>query len=138
MSNTFLTWLIVGSVAALGLLLFVGLTTMIGQALGAGLPDRARKTLRAGLKTLITIVCAEAFLLWIARRPLVALFIPGQTEVIREGARLIELFAIGMPFLSAFFAADAVYRGAGHTTPMMIVALLRLTRICFVGITPIS
>ena len=104
----------------------IGLTTMIGQALGAGLPERARKTLRAGLKTLITIVCAEAFLLWIARRPLVALFIPGQTEVIREGARLIELFAIGMPFLSAFFAADAVYRGAGHTTPMMIVALLRL------------
>ena len=104
----------------------IGLTTMIGQALGAGLSNRARDTLRAGFKTLIAIVCAEAIFLWLARRPLVALFIPGQTEVIREGARLIELFAIGMPFLSAFFAADAVYRGAGHTKPMMVVAFLRL------------
>jgi len=104
----------------------IGLTTMIGQALGAGLLERARKTLRAGVKTLILIVCAEAVFLWLIRRPLIALFVPGQEDVIHEGARFIELFAIGMPFLSAYFAADAVYRGAGHTKPMMVVGILRL------------
>jgi putative MATE family efflux protein len=104
----------------------IGLTTMIGQTLGAGLLDRARKTLNAGLKTLILIVCAEAAFLYFARRPLIALFVPGQAEVIREGARFVELFAAGMPFLSAYFAAEAIYRGAGHTKPMMIVGILRL------------
>jgi putative MATE family efflux protein len=106
--------------------LSVGLTTMLGQALGAGRLRRARETVRAGLRTLMIIVVAEAVLLWLARRPLVGLFIPGQPDVIREGARFIQLFAAGMPFLSAYFAADAVYRGAGHTVPMMIVGILRL------------
>jgi len=104
----------------------IGITTMIGQALGAGLRERARKTLSAGLKTLILIVCAEALFLWLARRPLIALFVPGQAEVIDVGARFIELFALGMPFLSAYFAAEAVFRGAGHTKPTMVVGILRL------------
>jgi len=104
----------------------IGLTTMVGQTLGAGLMNRARRTLNAGLKTLILVVCAEAAFLFFARHPLIALFLPGQGDVLREGARFIELFAIGMPFLSAYFAADAVYRGAGHTKPMMLVGILRL------------
>jgi len=104
----------------------IGLTTMIGQSLGARRMERAQAILRAGLRLLVTVVFIEAVFLWLARQSLVSLFIPNQTEVIREGARFIEIFAIGMPFLSSFFAAEAVYRAAGHTKPMMWVGILRL------------
>ena len=51
---------------------------------------------------------------------------PDQANAIREGARFIELFAAGMPFLSAFFAAQAIYRGAGHNVPGMVLGIIRL------------
>jgi putative MATE family efflux protein len=106
--------------------LSVGLTTMVGQALGAGRLDRARELVRKGLLALLIILVVEAALLWLLRNPLVGLFIPGRTDVIREGARFIELFAVGMPFLGTFFAAQAIYRGAGHNVPTMILGILRL------------
>jgi len=104
----------------------VGLTTMVGQAIGAGRTDRARVFVRNGMWTLLLVLTAEAAVLWLARRPILAVFIPGREDVIREGARFIELFAAGMPLLGAFFAAQAVYRGSGHNVPTMALAILRL------------
>jgi len=106
--------------------LSVGLTTMVGQALGAGRIDRAEELVRKGLAALFLILAAQAAVLYLVRQPLVALFIPGRADVIREGARFIELFAIGMPLLGGFFAAQAIYRGAGHNVPTMILGILRL------------
>jgi len=104
----------------------MGLTAMVGQALGAGLMKRARELVRKGLVSLFAILIVEAAVLWLVRRPLISVFIPGRTDVINVGARFIELFAAGMPFLGAFFAAEAVYRGAGHNVPTMILGILRL------------
>jgi putative MATE family efflux protein len=104
----------------------VGLTTMIGQALGADLMDRARELVRRGIVALFAIVVVEAAFLYFARIPLVKWFMPGQAEAVHEGARFIQLFAAGMPFLSAFFAAQAIYRGAGHNMPAMILGIIRL------------
>jgi len=106
--------------------LSVGLTTMIGQALGARLMTRARELVRKGLASLFVILVVEAAVLFLTRRPLISLFIPGREDVIETGARFIELFAVGMPFLGAFFAAQAIYRGAGHNVPTMILGILRL------------
>jgi len=106
--------------------LSVGLTTMIGQALGARLMERARELVKKGLRSLFVILVVEAAVLFLARRPLISMFIPGREDVIRTGARFIELFAVGMPFLGAFFAAEAIYRGAGHNVPTMILGILRL------------
>ena len=104
----------------------IGLTTMVGQALGAGMMDRARHVVRKGVGALIGILVIEALVLWLARSSLVAVFMPGQDAVIREGARFIELFAVGMPLLGAFFAAEAIYRGAGYNVPPMILGGVRL------------
>ncbi len=106
--------------------LSVGLTTMIGQALGAKRLDRARELVRKGLGALLVILVVEAAVLWLLRTPLVTMFIPGREDVIHEGKRFIELFAVGMPFLGAFFAAQAVYRGSGHNVPTMILGILRV------------
>ncbi len=104
----------------------IGLTTMIGQALGAQLMDRARSLMKVGLAAIFVILLAEAALIWTIRFSLVSAFMPGHEEVIREGARFLELFALGMPFLGAFFTAEAVYRGSGHNVPPMILGIVRL------------
>ncbi len=108
----------------------IGLTTMIGQALGAGLRDRTREVARKGVQALLLIVIAEAAFVYFARMPLLQIFIRGDAagaaDSLREGARFIELFAASMPFLSAFFAAQAIYRGSGHNIPSMILGILRL------------
>jgi putative MATE family efflux protein len=104
----------------------IGLTTMIGQALGAGLKDRARQLMKVGLAAMFEILVVEAGLLWLVRIPLVSLFIPGHAAVIHEGVRFLEFFALGMPFLGAFFVAESVYRGSGHNVPPMILGTVRL------------
>jgi putative MATE family efflux protein len=108
----------------------IGLTTMIGQALGAGLLDRTREVARKGIQALLLIVVAEAAFVYFARVPLLQIFIHGDAagaaDSLREGTRFIELFAASMPFLSAFFAAQAIYRGSGHNVPSMILGILRL------------
>ena len=103
-----------------------GLTTMVGQALGAGAMDRARELVRKGIGALVAILSAEALVLWLVRYPAVALFIPGREDVIEAGARFIGAFALSMPFLGTFFAAEAIYRGSGHNVPTMILGIVRL------------
>ncbi len=106
--------------------LSVGLTTMVGQALGAERYSRARELVWKGLSLLFGLLTIEALVLWLVRKPLVALFIPGRPDVIAVGAEFIEIFAVGMPFLGAFFSAQAIFRGAGHNVPTMVLGILRL------------
>jgi putative MATE family efflux protein len=104
----------------------VGLTTMIGQALGARLPDRARELMGKGVRALFAILVVETLFVFAFRAPLMTFFLPYEPEAVREGMRFIELFAVGMPLLGVFFAAEAVYRGSGWNVPMTIVGVLRL------------
>jgi len=46
--------------------------------------------------------------------------------VIQEGVRYITIFGISIPFFGLFDASAAVFRGAGHTVPPMIMAIVRL------------
>jgi len=106
--------------------LSTGLTTMVGQALGAGYTDRARELVRKGMQALVVILASQAGVLYLIREPVVALFIPGRSDVIAVGASFIGAFAASMPFLGAFFAALAIYRGSGHNVPTMILGVVRL------------
>ncbi len=103
-----------------------GLTAMIGQALGAGLLERAREVLRKGLFTLVAVLSVQTLLLILVRRPLVALFAPGNAAVIDVGVRFTLAFALSLPFFGTFFAAVAVYRAAGRNVPAMILETVRL------------
>jgi len=104
----------------------IGLTTMVGQALGADMKDRARELMKKGVKFLFFVLVVETVFLYTLRRPLVSFFVPHEPLAIRQGMRFIELFALGMPLLGMFFAAEAVYRGSGWNVPMTVLGVLRL------------
>jgi putative MATE family efflux protein len=103
-----------------------GLTTMVGQALGADRMERARELLRKGLWALVGILSVEAVILWAVRYPAIALFIPGRPDVADVGGRLIASFAASLPFLGTFFTALSIYRASGHNVPAMVLGFLRL------------
>jgi len=104
----------------------VGLTTMIGQALGAKMPDRARDLMKKGVQALFVVLIFETILIYFLRTPLVSVFLPHAPNAIREGTRFIQLFAVGMPLLGVYFAAEAVYRGSGWNVPMTVLGVGRL------------
>jgi len=106
--------------------LSVGLTTMIGQALGAGLRDRARNLMKKGVQALFVVLILETVFIYLLRRPLVSVFLPYAPDAAREAIRFIELFSVGMPLLGVYFAAEAVYRGSGWNLPMTVLGVMRL------------
>jgi len=104
----------------------VGLTTILGQSLGADLVQRAWRVAKRGTAVMFSILVAEAALIWLARQPLMAFFIPGREDIIAEGANFISIFVLAMPFFGLFSAVGAIFRGSGHNVPTMIMELSRL------------
>jgi len=104
----------------------IGLTTMVGQALGANLKERARELMKKGIRALFIILIVETIAIYFLRQPLVSFFIPHEPDAMRESIRFIELFAVGMPLLGVFFAAEAVYRGSGWNLPMTVLGVMRV------------
>lgn len=104
----------------------VGLTTILGQSLGAGKIARAETVARRGSALMFLILVGEAAVLWLLRRPAFSIFIPNRPDIIEEGVKFISIFVLGMPFFGLFRAAGAVFQGSGHNVPTMIMELSRL------------
>lgn len=104
----------------------VGLTTILGQSLGADLVQRAWEVAKKGAAVMFSILVVEAALIWLARQPLMAFFIPGREDIIVEGVNFISIFVLAMPFFGLFSAVGAIFRGSGHNVPTMIMELARL------------
>jgi len=104
----------------------VGLTTILGQSLGADLVRRAWEVAKKGAAVMFSILVVEAALIWLARQPLMVFFIPGREDIIAEGVNFISIFVLAMPFFGLFSAVGAIFRGSGHNVPTMIMELSRL------------
>lgn len=99
-------------------------STLVGQNIGAGNLARAEKVARLsaaitfGVLTFFGIVC-------FAFAPsLVRFFIPGDPEVVREGAAYIRIVAWSFGFIGLQFALTGVLRAAGEMIPAMVIGLV--------------
>ncbi len=101
-------------------------STMIGQSLGAGIPQRAR--IIAKKMTLYgSMIMGFGLLVLIPLRyQIAAFFAPGDDELIREVADFILIMGPSIVFFTIYLASRAVARGSGHTKPVMVFGLLRL------------
>ncbi len=104
----------------------VGLTTILGQSLGAEKVGRAEVAAKKGMALMFTILVVETCFLWLLRRSILTFFIPGRSDIIDEGANFISIFVFGMPFFGIFRAVGASFQGSGHNIPSMIMDLSRL------------
>lgn len=103
--------------------------TMVGQNLGAGQPDRAR---RAGwttvrLATAVTALCGLAFQL--VPEQLAGIFTE-DADVIRLASGYLRAVAVGQLFLSLETVLEGALSGAGHTLwPNVWIIVFSLVRI---------
>jgi putative MATE family efflux protein len=101
------------------------LVAMIGQNLGAENYERAAQVARRGITATFLALVGLYGVKLLLRRPMFALFV-SDPNVIQEGVWYIAIFGISIPFFGLFDASAAVFRGAGHTVPPMIMAIVRL------------
>jgi putative MATE family efflux protein len=106
-----------------GLGLSVAAATMVGQALGAGDADRARRAGRVSSRLGAAIAVTLAAFFIFLRAPLARLF-TDDPAVVAALEPFILLLGIGLPFLVSHFTLAGALRGAGDTlTPLWAAAV---------------
>lgn len=103
----------------------IAVATVVGQNLGSGRVDRARRAALIGIGLIFSLLSVGAILIYILRGYLVLIFtdIPGVYE---ESLRMVELISPGIPFLGVFFVANGIARGSGWTGIVSILGIARL------------
>ncbi len=104
----------------------IGIATMVGQALGAGMKDRATAVVRKGTTALVSLMVAASVLLRLITPMVFRAFIPTQPAVIAEGIRFMSVFLWANPFFGLMMGVQSAFQGSGHNIPNMILDLVRL------------
>jgi putative MATE family efflux protein len=99
-------------------------STLVGQNIGAGNIARAERVARlAGVITFIALSAVGLICFLFAAR-IVALFVPEDADVIREGSVFIRTVAWSFGFIGLQFALMGVLRASGNTFAAMLITLV--------------
>ena len=112
----------------------MALTTFVGQNLGAGLHDRAKKGSRFGIIASVVIAEIIGVTMYLLAPQLVALFSP-TPEVVELGTHQMRTTALFFCLLAYSHAIASICRGAGKAFVPMVIMLLFW---CVVRITYIT
>ncbi len=105
--------------------LSAGITTVLGQSLGADKIERAEEAVKKGILAMFFILVVCSILLVLFRTEIMKIFI-NNSDVVNEGANLIKCVMIGVPFFGIFSGIVASFQGSGHNVPTMILDISRL------------
>lgn len=103
----------------------VGMSTILGQSLGADNIPRAEEAAKKGMLLMFSILVASCIILFPVRALAIQFFI-NDADVVFEGANFIKVFMFGIPFFGVFSAVNACFLGSGHNVPSMVIELSRL------------
>jgi len=95
-------------------------TTLVGQYIGAGRSDLARKTFRNALGLIVSYMGAVGIIFITCRHPIMRVF-SNNSEVIRIGAIVLIYAGIWQVFDGTYIACACALRGAGDTFFTMCV-----------------
>ena len=101
-------------------------STLVGQNLGAGKKERAQAIAIKSTQLAFFTLTALGVALFMAAGPLVAAFIPDDSEVIRSGAQFVRIMAFSFGFMGLQHTLYGVFTGAGETKVTMIQSILTL------------
>jgi putative MATE family efflux protein len=110
------------TIPAMGL--SMALSTLVGQNLGAGKPDRAAKIARLGILYGFGVLTAFGVLAFFTAPAIVAFFVPSDADVIREGARFIRIMCLAWGGIGIQLCVVAVFRASGNMLSAMVIALV--------------
>ena len=96
-------------------------TTLVGQYLGFGTPEKAEEVVfRCRRLAAIAMGCAGAVLFIVAPH-VVRIFIPDNPEVLQLGTTVLRIVAIAQPIMGMNHVFSGGLRGAGDTTWVMYI-----------------
>lgn len=99
----------------------LGVSSLIGQTVGSGKPERARIVADRSILLGVAVMTFHGLVVFVFAQPIMRIFFSDPT-VITEGVLLLRIFAVGFPFYGAFFMTETVHYGVGLNTPVMIMA----------------
>lgn len=112
-------------------------STIVGQNLGAGNPERARISVLVSLRVVSIILLVVSFIFYFFGQQLYSIFI-SNTEVIEYGVHYLKFIAIFEVFLAFEVILEGAFSGAGDTKPPFLVififTLLRIPLSILLGI----
>lgn len=103
-----------------------GLSTIIGQSLGADNFKRAKKTSLLGIKIITLTILIQMIIMIPMRKELIGLFIPGNPDVITEGAKFMLIFGLSFPLFGVVRGITSAFNAAGTNVPSMLIGFARL------------
>ncbi len=111
-------------IPALGL--SMATSTLVGQNIGAGKPERAGHVAAVSAKVAFVGLTAVGVLFFVFARALTDAFIPTDPAVAAGGARFLRIMALTFGFLGVQQVLGGAFRGAGNTVAAMALAIVTL------------
>ena len=111
--------------------LSMAVSTFVGQNMGAGLEQRAKKGLGSTMLFMVTVgIVMSVFVLFFGRG-LISLFInkadPNAGSIIIYGSDYLSVISMFYVFFAVFFSFNGFFRGAGDAVIVMILTISSLT-----------
>ncbi len=104
-------------------------STIVGQNLGAGKPERARVSVLVSLRVVSAVLLLVSFVFYFYGAQLYSVFI-SNNDVIRYGVHYLKFIAIFEVFLAFEVILEGVFSGSGDTKhPFLVIFLLTFLRI---------
>jgi putative MATE family efflux protein len=111
-------------IPALGL--SMATSTLVGQNIGAGKLQRAEKITRLSSWIGFIILSIVGIITFYLAEPIAKIFIPGETDTIRESALFIKFMAPTFGLIGIQMAVNGAFRGSGNTMISMILSIVSL------------
>ncbi len=102
-------------------------TVFTGQSAGAGKYDRASSVFRCSLLITVLVGIILGGICFVFRRPLIGLFVPGETEAIEYGAARCNIVTTTTAIYAFLITMNASLRGYGSSTVPAIITVLGLS-----------
>lgn len=106
----------------------MGLTTIVGQNIGADQVDRAEKAFKKAMKISLFFGLFGTLVLFFLNGPLVRGFLGSNydVETAQESMSYLRYIAFAMPFMGFFSIFHGLFQGSGHTKYSMAMGIGRL------------
>ncbi|MCB1690700.1 MAG: MATE family efflux transporter [Halioglobus sp.] len=97
---------------------------LVGQHIGAGEGGRARQTTVVSAIGSSSLMLCIAVLLFSFATPIMALFVPGNPQLIEQGTLVLRIFTLSYPLTGLQLSLAGTFRGAGDTFTAMLLTLV--------------
>lgn len=101
-------------------------STIVGQNIGAQKYDRARYIAKVALGIIFVALTLAGIIFFIFAEEVVRVFVPGEIQIIHEGARFVKIIALSFGFVGLQQVAAGAFRGGGNTLIAMVIAIVSL------------